>query len=187
MSWNGPATLEQLRLQVQAELRRIGRGFRNPADDWPVLQIWVQTPEQGVERVQPGFPTQFGWQKDVLMRTLKEASRLYGVIRFVLVVNTHMVTFDSEKEEARANEIMARVRAEEMRLEDLPESVECLTMLVGDAEEEHLWRALIRRDERRPPTLSPWEQVDADPETTMDGRFTGFSEAIRGLHRREEG
>lgn len=172
-----PATLEHFRKLVQAVYRDTGRDFRLPDDDWPSLAMFVQTPD-GVELA--GVPDNFlehGWQKQLVREALAASMRHVGAFRYCLVVNVHGAALDRD---ARGREIKARIDAEELRVEDLPEAREYLWLVVGDAELEEVWQSEIRRDGRRPPTLSPWRDLSNDPETRMiSGRFTGFSEALR--------
>jgi hypothetical protein len=175
---SGPATLADFRAHVEALYRRIGKELRSPDADWPACVLVVQTPK-GVDlaRVPPEF-LEHGYQKTIVRAVLVEALRTFGgVFRFALVLNVHGVAL---KTDARGNELRARIEAEELRVEDLPEAREYLWLVVGDAETEEVWRAEVRRDERRPPTLSSWRDLSNDPETTaISGRFTGFSEALR--------
>jgi hypothetical protein len=153
----------------------MGRQFRRPDDDWPLLALFVQS-RDGVEVAHvPGAWLQLGRHKSVMMRALKQAMHYYdgGVLRFALLANVHAVTHIDD-------ETLARVRADEIRIEDLPGAVEHLWLTVGDAETEEHWRATIQRDQRRPPTLTPWLNVDeVEDVTTLRGRFIGLNDALR--------
>ena len=177
-----PKTLTELRELVQRQLRRQGKRFRRADDDWPPMLMYVQTPDRGVEVAQiPGHLLELGRQKRVVMDTLRHAMRIYrgGVIRFALVVNVHGATF-GDAGSARERELTARVNLEEIRVEDLPEAREYLWLVVGDAETEEHWQCQIQRDERRPPTLSAWINLDElDDDVKLSGRFIGLNEALR--------
>lgn len=169
---SGPATLADLRKWVQASVRRLGRQFTRPDDDWlPVL--FVQTPE-GIEIL--GISPEFfatADKKDALADALRDWIRR-GAFRYALLLNTHARQMNDE-------EMKEHIRGSG-RIADLPGAVEALVLNVGDAEQEELWMAKIRRREKLPPTLESWEKWEAAEEPGRQ-RFLGLNEAIREPRR----
>jgi hypothetical protein len=163
---SGPATLGDLRSFVQANARRIGRGFTRPDDDW-IMVCFVQSP-RGVEVMPLEMPLD-GFGKTALGEALRQANADYGVYRYAVLLNAHGVEDISEQD-------LARVRHEEVRVGDMPGAFEQLVLIVGDAEQEEVWRARIERDGRRPPRLGPWERPTFDAAT---GRFAGLNAYMR--------
>ena len=163
---SAPATLADLRKMMQASVRKIGRDFTRPGDDWEMVFI-VQTPS-GIDVVP--LRNEFfesGLSKDVLGETMREWVVLRGAFRYAVLFNTHSRWEPSEED-------IERVRNEELHVRDLPGAIETLVLTVGDAESEELWTCEIRRDGKLPPTLGPWTNWTAEGASWL-GRFAGLN------------
>lgn len=158
------SSLADLRSHMFVSLRRIGRKFTEPDDDW-VQVMAVQSPK-GIEIAEVEVPWS-GQDKEILGEVLRRAVAEYGAYRYALVLNTHMLKNADP-------ETMARVRREEVRISELPGAREMLTLVLGDAETEETWTALIERDGVEPPKLGAWEKADR-----FEGRFAGLNAYMR--------
>lgn len=174
---SGPATLADLRKLTMARVRKIGQTFRRPDDDWPMFML-VQSPH-GVEAARlPNYAMATGHTKNALADALRAAMVSHGVFRYALLINAHGIRFDDDDRE-QADKIMARVRAEQVRIEQLEGAWELLGLAVGDAESEEYWTAEIRRTPRMIRTLGPWERQDDKGDATVAGRFAHLGEVLR--------
>lgn len=171
MSLSNPATLDDLRRSVVASVRKIGAGFRHPADDWTSV-LFVQSPE-GIEVV--GLDNELfarGVTKDALAVVLRGYVAERGAYRYALLLNAHIAVEPSEEQ-------LEAVRREELRIEQIEGARELLFLCVGDAEEEQVWRAEIFRDRRYVRKLGPWEHLDEASGWSFEGRFAGLNETLR--------
>lgn len=166
----GPATLTDLRKFMQAKIRKIGQGFREPDDDWAMVLV-VQTPA-GIEPVALA-PDMFrdGRTKDLLAEYLRRLVVAKGAYRYAVLYNAHGIALPDE---AEARETVERIRNEEVRVEQLEGAQEVLWLTVGDAETEEFWSAPILRDARYVRKLGKWENVSAEFDG-IAGRFVGLN------------
>lgn len=165
-------TLAEFSRFAQSQVRRLGKTFRRPDDDW-VPVAFLQGPDGGVSIHGLDWSLfRSGETKDaaaVLLRLLIAAE----ATRYAVLMNTHVARGGAEE--------AARVSREEVRVEHLPGARECLVLVVGDAESEQRWLAEIRRDGRRPPKLGPW-QTEGEffgEETRLSGRFFNLGAWMR--------
>lgn len=170
---SGPATLDDLRQMVFARVRKVERAFTSPVDDWP-MAMFVQNAD-GVE----SMPLRNEWfasgrTKDLLGEVLKQAMVVSGVFRYALLINTHA-------SEDVSDEQVERIRRDELRVEQVEGAWEQLVLVVGDAETEEAWKAMIGRSARMLRTLGRWERMDAGDEVAISGRFAGLNAYLRRL------
>jgi hypothetical protein len=171
-----PATLDDLRSFVIAQTRKIERAFKRPDDDWSQVLL-VQTPS-GVDVVQvPMLKT--GREKEQLAETLKQAVGMLGAYRYALLMNMHYRMVDVANNMDEALDVLADVQAERVRVQDMPDAIEALMLMVGDAESEQLWLCEIDRHTHRPPKLKRWERWDDREGAGYSGRFFGLNEYMR--------
>jgi hypothetical protein len=151
-----PTTLEQFRQHVIRELEKQSYRFSHPNHDWLSLQLWAQN-EDGVdyadvakvvEIVRGGGDFTTADEKDEASAAVRAAIAGSGSYRYALVTNGNLVDKDV--------------------------TYEVLTMAVGDAEEEQLWIARIRRDSRRRRRIGVWKL-----ETEWEGRFVQLNDLLR--------
>lgn len=166
-----PATLDSLRALMFGSVRKIGRSFTRPDDDWAMVMM-VQTP-QGAEVV-PLANELFanGASKEVLGELLRRYVAVRGAYRYALLLNSHVAVEPTQEQ-------LDAIHRGELRIEQIEGASELLTLLVGDAEEEQVWTAEIVRDSRLVRKHLPWERLDTKEGHSLSGRFVGMNEYLR--------
>lgn len=126
-------TLDGMAAFMQGGVARIEDDFSEPGDDW--INVLAVRSKKGVEIMPlPGEMFAEASGKDLLGELMRRLVAQRGAYRYALLVNSVGAPVPDQLEEFAASD---------RRVAELPDAVELLMLLVGDAESERLYTSQI--------------------------------------------
>ena len=169
---NPPVSLEVFGQTMRSQIEQVGKMFTQPDDDWiGILHVESITRDHFIMGIDgEAFANDF--TKDQLVAFIHEVITEAQAIHYGLLINTWTVVARDELEAAEAASYIGH-------LEDHPERIETLVVLLADRHGDEMWTATINRTEDAPPTLSAWTKFPGGDQGAYFGRFAELRDCLR--------